>query len=356
MDVRLGPSFPIPTVTDPNMARHSLRQVRGFTLVELLVVIAIIGVLVALLLPAVQAAREAARRTQCSNNLKQLGLALHNYQAAHGVFPSGCRSHYSNASWTWGHTWAVSILPYCEQAPLYESLDLVGLATPHTGLIYQANGNTYNIFNGNLVKGLFVPFLFCPASPLDKFGLRGTIVPGGAGAASPTYTAITGAIDHSSAVNKDSQTNQHMAKGIQSSGGVLLANQFLSFQHIVDGASNTLLLGEQSGWCRASDGTPRDCRSDYSHSFMMGTVPPSNFDDRWFNTTTIRYGINHRSWNSTGIGDQFYGCNRPIQSAHRGGAQVLLGDASVRFVSQSLELQTLFNLSNRDEGQSIPPL
>src|SRR5690349_9479449 len=114
---------------------------RAFTLVELLVVIAIIGILVAMLLPAVQSAREAARRMQCSNNLKQMGLALHNYNAANGVFPSGSRSHYSDTSWTWGHAWGVAILPYTEQVNLYDKFDMVGSKSvngKHTGLLYQS--------------------------------------------------------------------------------------------------------------------------------------------------------------------------------------------------------------------------
>jgi prepilin-type N-terminal cleavage/methylation domain-containing protein len=106
----------------------------AFTLVELLVVIAIIGILIALLLPAVQAAREAARRLHCSNNLKQMGLALHNYESANRVFPSGSRSHRSDNSWTWGHAWAVCILPFAEQNALYDQFDMVGVNSPHTGL------------------------------------------------------------------------------------------------------------------------------------------------------------------------------------------------------------------------------
>jgi prepilin-type N-terminal cleavage/methylation domain-containing protein/prepilin-type processing-associated H-X9-DG protein len=326
---------------------------RGFTLVELLVVIAIIGILVAMLLPAVQSAREAARRMQCSNNLKQMGLALHNYNTANRVFPSGSRSHYSDTSWTWGHSWAVAILPFTEQNNLYDKLDMKGISSPHTGLIYQTSSVTYNTHNGNLVKGLVISYMWCPSSPLDKFGLKGTIVPGDVGAPSPCYTAITGAIDHRTKVDRDAETNQHQARGIASSGGILVAHDFLSFEAIRDGATNTLLLGEQSDWCISSTGARANCRSDFGHSFTMGATPPNNFDKRWFNTTTVRYGINHKAWNSTGVGDEYYGCNRPIQSAHPGGAHVALGDGSVQFLSESMELQTLFNLANRDDGNVV---
>jgi prepilin-type processing-associated H-X9-DG protein len=187
---------------------------------------------------------------------------------------------------------------------------------------------------------------------LPQFGLEGQAIPAN-GVVSPTYTAITGAVDHPSAVNKDGQSNLHRARGIQSQGGILLPRKFTKFRDITDGSSNTLLVGEQSGWCYADDGTKVDCRSDYHHCFTMGTTPSDSIDDRWFNSTTIRYPINYRAWNTTGIGDQYYACNRPIQSAHSGGAQVALGDGSVRFLYEEMDLKTLYNLANRDDGNAL---
>jgi len=232
------------------------------TLVELLVVIAIIGILIALLLPAVQSAREAARRVSCANNLKQIGLALLNYESTRRKFPSGSRSHRTDNEWVWGHSWAVAILAYCEQGPLYEKFDMVGVNSPHTGLIYQIPSRTYNVDNGRLVAGVSIPYLVCPSSTLDPFAMRGTIVPGPKGAASPMYTAISGAIDHPSTVDKQSESNEHRARGLcDSSGGVLVGNAFRGFKDITDGSTHTVMIGEQSDWCRTDTGQKVNCRS-----------------------------------------------------------------------------------------------
>lgn len=146
------------------------RHRRGFTLIELLVVIAIIGVLIALLLPAVQAAREAARRAQCTNNLKQLGLAAHNYLSQTGVFPM--KDAYpagQNESWGWAYAWPLAILPHMEQQPLYNAFNY------DIGLFGNAQGNT--IQQGNTTVGYTqVATYLCPSD-----GQR--VRPGGAWAA-----------------------------------------------------------------------------------------------------------------------------------------------------------------------------
>ena len=330
--------------------RFSYRS--GFTLIELLVVVAIIGILVALLMPAVQSAREAARRIQCTNNLKQIGLAILNYESTNGRFPAGSSSQATHNTWTWGFGWAVPILPYMEQQNIYDQLDKTGEhggGRRQIGLVY----NGHNEHNGRVLAGHGIPLLFCPSSPLPKYVMTWGTVPGPKGAASPMYTAVTGAIDHHTAQNKDGQSNQHRSRGIQSQGGVLLPNRYVGFKDITDGSSNTILLGEQSDFCRDQFGVPKNCRSDFGHSFAMGATPTANSDDRWFNTTTVRYKINHKSWNSTGVGDEYYACNRPIQSAHPAGAHLLLADGSVHFVVSQMDLQMLFNLSNRNDRNPV---
>jgi prepilin-type N-terminal cleavage/methylation domain-containing protein len=326
------------------------RQVRtGFTLVELLVVIAIIGVLVALLLPAVQSAREAARRMQCSNNMKQMGLAMHNYHGAANTFPSGSMMG-KPGQWSWGPAWGLSILPYAEQTSLFNQIDRTGTTSAQIGLIYSG----HNEFNGKLLAGVPIPYMYCPSSALPRFVLTGIAIPGPKGAASPTYTAVSGAIDHPSTINKESESNQHMHKGKRSAGGVLIGgNSFYSFGDISDGSSNTILLAEQSDFCRKADGTKQDCRSDFGHSFTMGSVDPTNGDDRWFNTTSVRHPINEKRWEAAFVGNEYYACNRPIQSAHSGGAMVLLGDGSVHFLNDSMVLQVLYDMSNRNDGHVV---
>ncbi|MBN2296084.1 MAG: DUF1559 domain-containing protein [Pirellulales bacterium] len=320
---------------------------RGFTLVELLVVIAIIGILIALLLPAVQAAREAARRSQCSNNLRQIALAAINYESAHHMFPPGSMSHGARipSDGTWGFGWGINILPFTEQAAIYDQLDKTGekslLHWPHTGLIYAG----VNEYNGHVLSGVPFPLLFCPSSTLPQFVQKNRTPPGPEGAASPTYTAITGAVDHPSAVSSPKR-----ATGILSYGGVMLPRRGKAFRDISDGSSHTLIIGEQSDYCYGPNGNKYDCRSDINHTFAMGCMASTN-DDRYFNTTSVRYKINHRIWNSDGVAG--FGCNRPIQSVHPGGAQVAFADGSVSFLNEDLELQTFYNLSNRDDGQTL---
>ena len=149
------------------------RESAGFTLVELLVVITIIGILIALLLPAVQAAREAARRMQCSNNLKQLALALHNYHASIGILPAGV--YYRNGSSFNAHTWIESLFPYIEAEGTYDQIDF-----------RLATNVAPNNRAGVLLENVFAGFLMCPSDP--QAGLQSDAVagiynyrPGGAG-------------------------------------------------------------------------------------------------------------------------------------------------------------------------------
>ncbi|MFO0864181.1 MAG: DUF1559 domain-containing protein [Gemmataceae bacterium] len=317
------------------------RRRRGFTLIELLVVIAIIAVLIALLVPAVQKVREAAARAQCQNNLKQLGLALHSYHDTYKKFASGGTPSPAGG---YGHSWIMLILPYVEQGAIYNQFDFKGVSSAHTGLIYSGT----NQANGTLLAGKGISILTCPSSPLPQFVLVGSIAGSSSGVQSPSYTGVSGAVDHSSVVDRDGESNQHAPKGKLSTGGMLPSRLNQRIADCTDGTSNTIMVGEQSDWCRDAAGATFNCRSDYGHSMAMGPG-----DTRTWNNTHVRYRVNDKNWSNVGVGSDFYGHNRPIQSAHTGGANVLLTDGTVRFVIDSLPLQTLYNLCNRNDNNPI---
>lgn len=316
-------------------SRHYARNAKSrlwrpaFTLVELLVVIAIIGILMALLLPAVQAAREAARRTQCLNNLKQIGLAMLNYESTMGRFPYGGRTPPAN---NYSHSWWIRILPYVEQGNLYDKFDQ---SSPTTGWVTNAN-------NAALLDKYKPSLVRCPSTPLPFVSKLGAYdLP------MPNYVAITGADDDASTRN---HTHPAVPGGKHSNGGVLIVDRALRMAEIVDGTSHTILVGEQSDYCKDSNGAKVDCRSDCAHSMMMGVDQDGG--DRIFNMTTVMHPINMKAANAAGI-LQNCGPNRPIQAAHPGVAQVVFCDGSARPLAAHLAMQTLRDLANRDDGHVV---
>ncbi|MBN2291066.1 MAG: DUF1559 domain-containing protein, partial [Pirellulales bacterium] len=231
---------------------------KGFTLVELLVVIAIIGILIALLLPAVQAAREAARRAQCTNNVKQLALAVLNYESTNNVFPPG-GSYGISGPTPYGASWLVHILPFCEQNGLYERMDPVGEGG--YGCYAPANAK-----NKAALENVEFNFMRCPSSPLPVNGAGHPTEyqvgdPTGYGNNQPyqgsNYTGISGGGLPTSAGGNSTQTrakgSSNVASGYICDGGVLTRAVTLKVGSITDGLSNTMVIGEQSDWCIATD-------------------------------------------------------------------------------------------------------
>ncbi len=319
--------------------KHPRTNRPGFTLVELLVVIAIIGILIALLLPAVQAAREAARRTQCQNHLKQIGLAALNYESAHSMLPPGGlrpRPLGTLVGDTNGHSWWIRLFPYLEQQPIYDKFEQEG---NHTGWV-KSNTN-----NRKLLLRVDFSFMTCPSSPLPLFTLHDP----SREIRSAHYTGIGGSVAHPTA---QPATFNLLRDGILSRGGVMLIDQMVPVASIRDGTSHTMLVGEQStgprdGWGRLMP----TYRSDCNHGFSMGPGNDPNYYERIFNTSVVLHPVNHKR-GGAGIGGNC-GPNHAIQSEHPGGAHVVMVDGSVHFLGEGLDLETLYALADRNDGNTI---
>lgn len=344
-----------------------LRRTAGFTLVELLVVIAIIGILVALLLPAVQAAREAARRSQCGNNLKQLGLALQNFHDTYQRLPPGGATDqppHGTANSAWGSSWMVYILPYIEHGNMFDKFNFGG----GSGWGTNAANNTA------AAKNSIIASYVCPSSPLPNI-CRSPNSNGPIMAAS--YVGMSGAVDGlipgytESRINTPGSSAGCCSGGIISGGGALIPSGMLSLASLTDGTSNTMVVGEVSDFLVTADGSKRDYRSSGQHGFIIGwratTSPPSvgnGGDNRTFNMVTLRYPINLKKRTGTGWPDWPGNCgadgmcdnassNTPLVSAHPNGVQVAIADGSVRFISQTTALDVVARIATRDDGQPV---
>ncbi len=303
----------------------------GFTLVELLVVIAIIGILIALLLPAVQSAREAARRMQCTNHLKQIGLAILNYENTYRALPSvGLRGKPHDISWM------IRIFPFMEAKTLYDQLDIDDYRGGWAGTCPH---------NADVMRNVRLNWAMCPSSTMDQLDPAGSSMD----LPLPFYTGIHGSKNHPKAV----ETTFLTANGWYSPGGAFELHKSVRLSAITDGASNTMMVGEQSGFLQSSTGVRSDGRSDCSHSLMMGGTSESTGSGRIFNTTVVVHPINFRDVNGLGIPGNC-GPNRPLTSMHPGGINALFVDGSVHFLTESLAIDTLYNLADRDDGNVLP--
>jgi prepilin-type N-terminal cleavage/methylation domain-containing protein/prepilin-type processing-associated H-X9-DG protein len=375
------------------MSCSKVESRRGFTLVELLVVIAIIGILVGLLLPAVQAAREAARRMQCSNNLKQMGLAVYNYESAHRKFPPGrmapdwvragsARSSYTNynsvnqdagsTDWTGFRSVHSFILPFMEQNNIYNLIDFAAPSAVRmtTGGVpsntnYQAYANAASLF-------------ICPTCPNTERVISENNYRYNFGGSTPYHGA------------QDSNNN-HVVTPASSGNGAFTMGQALPVGAHTDGLSNTVFFSERtkgSGGDLAS--TNPDPRFDIitMPGRTQGLIDPDlmlqnclanpgpsrfhfNSAGRWLNGSDFSNGwpfafysstmYNHvapPNWQGLDCGNWSAIPDAPgehaivaARSLHTGGVNASMGDGSVHFVSESINLATWRALGTRSGGE-----
>ncbi|EAQ80620.1 DUF1559 domain-containing protein [Blastopirellula marina] len=309
----------------------------GFTLVELLVVIAIIGVLIALLLPAVQQAREAARRMSCGNNLKQIGLALHNYHDVYNTMPPGGFRYISdtpsstNENTAFGatsHSYLVAILPYVEFSAMADQFnDIQGWRGQPNRRVVIAVPQSYQ----------------CPSSTLPRSDHADeTLLDSGSTVIGQMYAGhYVGNMGPIGSGYKlfckkpaDSGSAPNCNSGNEvSDQGILGANSKIGFRDITDGTSNTIMVGELS-----------------TNNYPTGEAAPRAWsrgcpDHSCGMAKNVKFGINIQGFVSGNFN------NMSFSSMHSGGAQVLMADASARFVSENVDMDAYLATASRNGGE-----
>lgn len=292
----------------------------GFTLIELLVVIAIIAVLIALLLPAVQQAREAARRSQCKNNLKQIGLALHNYHDVANSFPpgwiavrNGVADFEDGGS---GFSWGTFLLPYLDQAPLYSKLNFN----------YDMNAPE----NVDFLQAKLAVFQ-CPSDPKpDTFTTEGTPA---VRLATANYVAMFGTTDLHGCENAPGVAPVNSG-GQCVSNGAFYHNSNTQFRDFTDGLSNTILAGERTTF------VDPDHADEIFYGTWAGAVPGEEH--------AVGRVIGHAEHapNQKHHAEDF-------GSSHTGGAHFVMGDGRVVFLSENMNEDTFRSLGTRAGGEVV---
>ena len=352
-----------------NMTSSRRRASRaGFTLIELLVVIAIIAILISLLMPAVQQAREAARRTQCKNHLKQLGLAIHNYHDTFKTFPGNVATE-PGATYL-GASWLVQILPQLDQAASFNQL-----FWDDTDFEDRLARNT----NWEVMSQTRVPVYNCPSSPLEKTRIQEATTETQALGAPETYPIqipdYVGNLGYwriqpapgGPGRRWDRAKNCWTGFGwMQNAGVITIWNQRYGgneFASITDGTSNTIAIGENSNFMvDIRDGQKQDSRPGRGHGGMWSagrshwnTVSSFRGGGGYTrNLTVCRAPINFSRWNNNGTFYNSTGLHAGYHSAHTGGAQFTLADGSVRFISENVDFGTTFNaLCGKDDSTVV---
>lgn len=318
----------------------------GFSIVELLIVLAVVTFLIGLLLPALQAAREASRRAVCQNNLRQIALSILNYEEVINALPVGARSQHSQPSQgsTHGVSWWVEVLPHLEQGA---SLSKFDKKAAHSGFALL------NTDNGRAVDAVVISTMLCPSSPLPPLWPVG-----GFQLMMPAYVGIAGA------TSQDEFTESRISaccgsqpSGEIAAGGVLISNQSIRQVDVEDGTSTTMMIGEISDYAITMGGTFHRIDGAFPNGWIIGTSArgtPSDYIGKppvpsW-NITTLRYTVNTKTYGLPGISNN-YGPNNPLVAAHPGGVDSSMTDGSVRFVANDMDLVSLKRIATRDDGQ-----
>lgn len=296
------------------MRRRSRVRARGFTLIELLVVIAIIAILIALLLPAVQQAREAARRSTCKNNVKQIGIALHNYHETFGLFPPGYVTtnpgRTGNSSWcrSGGYMyapWPVLLLPALDQNPLYEQFDF--------NVPFQAPSNQMTTPNSNHLVPLSV--YQCPSDPRTS--------------QHPTENNYFGVMGGGSTPDCGNSGCSGANQRAHYVSGMLYAGSSHRFRDVTDGSTNVFLIGETRYQDADWGASAKQDGCHYPRN-LAGAQEQINLHD------------------NTGVH-----ATRGFSSHHVGGCHFLMVDGSVHFLSENMDIVAYRGLGRRADGTPV---
>jgi len=313
-----------------NVIRTSGGWRKGFTLVELLVVIAIIGILVALLLPAIQAAREAARRTECNNKLKQIGLGIQNYHDTYKTFPPGKITEGACCGTSSRTNWAIAILPFMESQALFDLYDQD---------VYNEHANNQT------VRESIVPAYMCPSDlKSSKLERPGSGPGSGLNYRHGSYRAVGGGhwnektqtVDGSGWWDDCANTMPENLKGVFPCSGWRTASRPLEptkMRDVVDGTSNTVMVGEQVSDVTTNRGT-----------FWAYSYTSYNSSDAYPESATLL------GYERCGGSNQ---CKRGWGSYHPGGLHFGLVDGSVRFFSENINIYLFCSLATINGGETV---
>ena len=330
------------------MKAYSRHRLNGFTLVELLVVIAIIGILIGMLLPAVQTVRESARRASCANKLRQMGLAVRNYTSTFERLPPGATDNlppYGNGYISpGGFSWMCYIMPQMELGNVSEGCDFKNSNF--------WDSSTVQATLGEQVFGVFR----CPSSSLTDefcdFPLEGRV-----NVMVTDYVAVAGHVFGYGGIADGPQTSlPNHPFGLHGRNGCFYDNSEVRLEALKDGDSNTLMLSETGDFVYSAGGVEQDWRPGVVHGFHAGYQrnTPSR---RVFNCVTLRHIINpgrrieFTTDASDGVMDRGY--NTPLRSGHTAGVNICLADGSVRFVSDTTSTDIFARLANVADGLVI---